>query len=164
VDLWYGGSTSAGSAKGASEPSANLAPRLDRREHNLPGAQVHCIICVGHGKRRVVVIAFGVVFSKAVNGSFDQPIPKHATAAWSASERHGVGAASRRSGVTGTVPVAGNAIALSSSVIGNANGPRCGPLRRQLTRRRRAWASAQLRRTKIFQNGCATGQAVMSPW
>ena len=140
-----------------------MAPRLDRREQNLLGVQVHCIISVGYGKRRVILVEGGAVFSKAVNGPSIRAIPKHVIAAQVAGKRLGVGDASRHGGVTGTVSVDGNAIANSSGIIGNGNGRRPRPLRRQLTRRRRAWVSAQLSRTKIFQSGCVIGRAVRSP-
>jgi hypothetical protein len=96
-----------------------LAPRLDRREQDLPGAQVHCIISVGPGKRRVVLIEVGVVCSKAVNGLFDRPIPKHVIAAQSAGKRRGVGGRSRLAGVIGP-PRQGERIGVNNtSVIGN---------------------------------------------
>jgi hypothetical protein len=161
ADLWYGGTTFLGRAKSASEPSANLAPRLDRREQNLPGVQVHCIIFLGRGKSRVSVVEVGVVFSKAVNGSSVRPIRKHAIAAQSVGERRGVGGASRRGGVTGTVSVAANGTANSSGVIGNGRRPQQSS--RQLTPRRCAWVSAQPRPSKIFWNACATGPAATSP-
>jgi hypothetical protein len=105
-----------------------LAPRLDRREQDLPGAQVHCIISVGHGKRRVVLIEVGVVCSKAVNGLFDRPIPKHVIAAQIAGKRRGVGGMSRPAGIIGPPRQDAYAGVNNTSVIGSVGRRR----RRQL--------------------------------
>ena len=134
-DSCYGGSTSAYRTKSASEPSVNLAPRLDRREQNLPGVQIHCSIFVDHDKSRVIVVDSAVVFSKAVNGLSVRPIPKHVIAAPLAGRQLGVGGVRRPAGVIGPVPAGSSVGGSNSSVIGNgvANEPQ-----RQLRRQRRA--------------------------
>ena len=141
-------------AVSASEPGANLAPRLDRREQNLPGAHLHCSSSAANGQRHRVLVAADVVCSRVVTDVSRRGILRPAIAATSVAERRGAG---RRAGVIGPAGRARNGAALSSGVIGNGgvNG-QLRPRRRQ----RRARASAQRSHTPILWSGRAIGPAV----
>lgn len=136
-----------------------MAPRLDHREQDLPGVQIHWSMSGGYDKRRVVPVEVGVAFSKAVNSRSSQAVPKHDIAVKLAGKRPDGGVACKRAVVIGPAPRGVRVGVSSSGVIGNAVG---NVRQRQLPRRRRARASAQPVRARIFANGCASGRAAMS--
>jgi hypothetical protein len=159
--LWYGGRNARHQpAQSASEPSSRLAPRLDRREQNLPWAPRHFIIFPVHGKRRACHVERAVVCSRAVTSALHPLIRKAVTVVVAVLKRLGVGVASRPADAIGPAPVAGSSGGSSISAIGNGGASR----RRQLTSRRRARVSAQPVPAKIVQDGCAIGRAVTFCW
>lgn len=145
----------------ASEPSGNLAPRLDRRGACLPWARRHFIISQRHGKGRAVLGERGGACSRGANAGSRLLIPSVVIAVARARRRPSVGDGSRRAVVTGPARTGVCAGASRTDGIGNAgvSGRWRG---RQLTCRRRARVSAQHRATKILASGCVIGRAVMS--
>ncbi len=82
VVLWLGfcdrleALPSATRRQNASEPGANLAPRLDRREQDLPWAHPHFSISVANGQRHHVFVERGVVCSRVVSDASRRRSPQ----------------------------------------------------------------------------------------
>jgi hypothetical protein len=146
--------------RSASEPSGNLAPRLDHEGHKLPWVRIHFITSFGRNKRRAGHGERVVVCSRIVNSGSSHHIRRRAIAAVTVRPPHGAGGASRRAGVTGARTTAGPGGANRTAAIGN-DGVNVRHVRRQLTRPRRARVSAQRNATKILANECAIGRAAM---
>lgn len=148
-------------ARNASEPSANLAPRLDREGQQFPWVRIHFITSYRRGKSRGRHVAHVDVCSKAVNGGTNRLVRRAASVAGPVRQRRGVGGASRRAGVTGPARTGGSSDERRTGVIGSV-GMSAKPGQRQLTQRRCARVSAQRRPTKIFVSGCAIDRAATS--
>lgn len=144
----------------ASEPSANLAPRLDRRGASLPWVRRHFIISAPGDKGRVVRGEPAAACSKVANAGLRHRIRRAAIAAVPVSKQRGVGGGRRPAGAIGPVLQGGNGGEPNINAIGSDddNGR---PRRRQLARRPDARASAQLVRVKISSSACVHGPAVM---
>ena len=141
----------------ASEPSANLAPRLDRQGVGLPWARRHFIISHHHGKRRSVLVERVGACSRGASAGSRRRIPSAGTAAVRAVRRRSVGGGRRRAGVIGPARrgASGGGPRASATGSGGVSGP-------QLPCRRCARASAQPRRAKILSSACALDPAVTS--
>ncbi len=107
VVLWLGfcdrleALPSATRRQNASEPGANLAPRLDRREQDLPWAHPHFSISVANGQRHHVFVERGVVCSRVVSDASRRRVLRRAIAARPVAGRHSGGDAGRRASVIG---------------------------------------------------------------
>jgi hypothetical protein len=144
----------------ASEPSVNLAPRLDRSGSSLPWARRHFIISLHRDKGRGVSVVRVAVCSRTVSSGSRRCIRRAGIAVLHVVRRRGVGVGRRLAGVIGPARRDASGGGHSSSAIGS--GVENGPRRRPRSRRRRARASAQPVRTKILSSACALGPAVTS--
>jgi hypothetical protein len=155
--MCYGGSSGWRGEESASEPSWRLAPRLDRREQDLPGARPHCIMSRWPIKGSGPSAGSVVVCSRVVTGVIALLIRRAAIAAWRAGWRRPTGGGSRPAGVIGPVTAGGRVGGSSSGVTGSVVGTGPGP-----RGKRRAWASAQLGRAKILRTSSVIGRVVTS--
>ena len=103
----------------ASEPSWRLAPRLDRREQDLPGARHHCIMLRWQIKGLGPSGGSVVVCSRVVSGVIGPLIRRVAIAAARAGPRRRTGGGSRPAGVIEPVTAGGSVVASSGGVTGN---------------------------------------------
>ena len=134
--------------RSASEPSGNLAPRLDRQGQQFPWVRIHFITSSRPGKRRVRDNEHVVACSRAVSGGLRRRVRRAGIAVAAVRWRRGAGVGSRRAGVIGPARM-GAAVAVSrTGVIGNDGGS--VPRPRQKRRRRRARVSAQRAGRGIF--------------
>lgn len=142
----------------ASEPSGNLAPRLDRSGTSLPWARRHFIISHRQGKGPAVLgERVGACLRGASAGS-RRRIPRVGIAALRAGKRRGVGGGRKRAGDIGPAQRGVSGGGRNSSAIGS--GGVSWRQRRQQCRRARA--SAQPRRAKISSSASVLGLAVTS--
>jgi hypothetical protein len=144
----------------ASEPSANLAPRLDRSGSNLPWARRHFIISLQRDKGRGVSVAVVAACSRTVSSGSRRRIRRAGIAVLHVVRRRVVGVERRPAGVIGPARRDASGGGRSSSAIGS-DGVSVRPQRLR-TCRRCARASAQPVRTKILSSACALGPAVTS--
>jgi len=144
--------------------SSNSPPRRDLREQDLPWALFSIPLtaplrkALTDRRRREFSVA-DVVCSKAVNGRFGHRIHDRTIAVKSVATRLATGDAGGRASSIGRRRTASNAAANSRSDIESvcASGKQ-----RQLTRSRRARASAWRRSRKIFRDGRAFGLVATS--
>ena len=145
--------------KGASEPSANLAPRLDRRDKHSLGPRVISSCLSASDKRRVPHRRARRCLLKGCEqcvhtGSSAKPLLQSYVCGRGPALAAGAGepalSGQRRRVASG----GGSSIGVIGS--GGASG------RRQLDERRRARASAQRRRSRFLASGCAIGRAATS--
>lgn len=148
-------------SRSASEPSSNLAPRLDRSGQSLPWARHHFISSLRRDKGRGVPIVRVAACSRTVSSGSPRRIRRAGIAAVRVARRRSVGGGRRPVGDIGPARRDANGGGYSSSAIGTGGG-RGQPQRRPLTRRRRARASAQPVRAKISSSVCVRGPAVTS--
>jgi hypothetical protein len=140
-----------------SEVSASLRD-LNSGSKQLPWTIVILFGTSANGQR-AVVIGPGVVCSRAVNGCSGRGIHDRTIAVKSVATRLAAGGAGGRASGIVRPRTANNSDANNRSAIesGCARGKR-----RQLTRMRRARASASRRRIKIFRDGRAPGLVATS--
>ncbi len=166
VVLWLGfcdrleALPSATRRQNASEPGANLAPRLDRREQDLPWAHPHFSISVANGQRHHVFVERGVVCSRVVSDASRRRVLRRAIAARPVAVPPNGGGAGRRASAIGPPSEAksggGNrAGGIASDSVSNSEPS-------QLTKLCRARASAQGLRAMILPGGPAIDRVVMS--
>jgi hypothetical protein len=144
--------------------SSNSPPRRDLWEQDLPWALFSIPLTAPlrkapmHRRRRDFSVA-GVVCSRAVNGCSGHGIHDRTIAVQSAARRLATGGAGGRASSIARPRTASNTVANSRSDIASvcASGKR-----RQLTRSRRARASALRRSRKIFRDGRAFGLVATS--
>jgi hypothetical protein len=144
----------------ASEPSDNLAPRLDRSGSSLPWARRHFIISLFGDKGRGASIVRVAACSRTVNSGSRRRIRRAGIAVLHVVRRRVVGVERRPAGVIGPARRDASGGGHSSNAIGS--GVENGPRRRPRSCRRRARASAQAVRAKISLSACALGLAVTS--
>ena len=145
----------------ASEPSGNLAPRLDRRGTCLPWARRHFIISLPSGKGRVGLVDRVGACSRGASAGSRRRIRRAVIAVQRVVKRRGVGGGHRPAGVIEPAQRDASGGGHSSSGIGNGGGSG-QPSQRQLTGWRRARASAQPVAARIWSSVCALGPAVTS--
>jgi hypothetical protein len=144
--------------------SSNSPPRRDLWEQDLPWALFSIPLTARlrkaptHRRRRDFSVA-GIVCSRAVNGCSGHGIHDHTIAVKSVATRLATGGAGGRASSIGRPRTASNTDANSRSDIESvcASGKQ-----RQLTRSRRARASALRRSRKIFRDGRALGRVATS--
>jgi hypothetical protein len=137
-----------------SEVSASLRD-LNSGSKWLPWTEV-IVFVTSANVQRAVGSGPDVVCSRAVNGCSGRGVRKRAIAARPVSKRLGVGGVGSRASAI-AAPIRGvSGGANNPSAINNASANRP---RRQLTRRRRARASAQHQRAKILRRGGANVRA-----
>lgn len=144
----------------ASEPGANLAPRLDRREQDLPWAHPHFSISVANGQRHHVFVERGVVCSRVVSDASRRRVLRPAIAAGPVAGRHSGGDAGRRASVIG--PPSGAKSGGGNRAGGIASDGVSNSEPSQLTKLCRARASAQRPRVTILPGGLAIDRVAMS--
>ena len=126
--------------------------------NRLPWTEVIVFGTLASGQR-AVIIGPGVVCSRDANGCSGRGVRKLAIAVKRVARQRDAGGVGRRASGIGRPSTAASGGGNRASGIGSdgASGKR-----RQLTRRRRARASAQRRRAKIFRLGPAIGRVATS--
>jgi len=127
---------------------------LNSGSNKLPWTSIIFHVTSASGQRAVIV-GPGVVCSRDANGCSGRGVRKHAIAVKVVSKRHGAGGVGKRASVIArpTKVWSGDVTRRSGIGSGCVNAKR----RRQLTWQRRARASAQQQRAKIFRRGAANG-------
>lgn len=140
-----------------SEVSASLRD-LNSGSKRLPWTEVIVLVTSARGQR-VVIIGRGVVCSRAANGRFGRGVRKRVIAVNPVNRRRVAGGVVKRASGIERPSMARNAGGNRASGIarGGGNGKS-----RQLTRMRRARASAQRLRAPILRHGHAIGRVAMS--
>jgi hypothetical protein len=131
---------------------------LNSGSNQLPWTEV-ILLTTSTSGQRVVIIGPGGVYSRAVNGRSGRGVRKRVIAVTRVNKRRGAGGAARRASGIERPSMAKNAGGNRASgiAIGGANGKSC-----QLTRMRRARASAQRLGAKILRRGPAIGRVATS--
>jgi hypothetical protein len=131
---------------------------LNSGSKQLPWTRVIFFGASANGQRAVVIIGPGVVCSRVVTGYFGHDIHGRTIAVKHVSRRPVTGSGGGRAGSIARPRTASNADANNRSDIDSV----CASGKQQLTRRRRARASALTRRRKIFRDGRALGLVATS--
>ena len=131
----------------------------DERGKRRPWTEITSFGTSANGQRAVIIIGRGVVCSRGVNGRSGHGIHDHTIAVKTVATRLATGGAGGRASSIGRPRTASNTDANSRSDIESvcASGKQ-----RQLTRSRRARASALRRSRKIFWDGRAFGLVATS--
>ena len=131
----------------------------DERGKRRPWTEITSFGTSANGQRAVIIIGRGVVCSRGVNGRSGHGIHDHTIAVKTVATRLATGGAGGRASSIGRPRTASNTDANSRSDIESvcASGKQ-----RQLTRSRRARASAMRRSRKIFWDGRAFGLVATS--
>lgn len=138
-----------------SEVDASLRD-LNIGSNKLPWTNIIFYGTSANGQRAVIIIGPGFVCLRVADGCFGRVVRKHVIATVHVKQRLGVGVGGGRARRIARAVMAKSSGVSNRSVIarGCVNEPP-----RQLTSSRRARASAQHRRAKIFRRGGANGRA-----
>jgi hypothetical protein len=140
-----------------SEVSASLRD-LNSGSKQLPWTEVILLATSASGQS-AVTIGSGVVCSRGANGCFGRGIPKRVIAVNPVNKRLGGGVVGRRASGIARRSMARNA---GGNKAGGIESGSAKDQRHQLTRTRRARASAQHLGAKILRRGPAIGQVATS--